>query len=135
MKTRAVAATAGTVAAVVLLAASFFGFSTACACVSSAEIVASAAGLSTTDLPAEDLTAAEVEAGLRARFVGRRPDPRAVFPSRDVGCTDDGKGSTQCYVPTHRSWLLARGWLVRLRQQPDGTIVSVDVESSRRWVL
>ncbi len=135
MKAHAVATTTGTLAAVVLLAASFFGFSTACGCVSSAEIVASAAGLSASAVPAEELSAEAVEAGLRARLLGQRPDPRALFPSRDLGCTDDGNGATQCYVPTHRSWLLARGWLVTLRQQADGTVVSVDVASSHRWVL
>ena len=104
----------------------------ACACLSSAQVVAFAAGLNVSWVEAAELSAAQVELGLQRHLVGRIPDPRELFPSKDFGCTTSARATVECFVETDQSWALAKGWLVTLERAPDGTITRALVVTTWR---
>jgi hypothetical protein len=105
----------------------------ACACLSSAQVVAMAAGLNPSWEEASEIDHKEIEVGLKQNFVGQKLDPRELFPSEHFGCTTTSSVSMECFAPTHESWALSRGWFVKLQLASDGTVVDISVTT--RWGL
>jgi len=105
---------------------------TACACLSSAQVVARSAGLTPDWEEAAELDPKIIERGLQAELVGHRPYPRQLFPSTEFGCKETTRETTECFVRTRDSWLIAKGWLVVLQHDPSGAVRNVTVSNSWR---
>ena len=103
----------------------------ACACVSSAQVVAMAAGYSPSWEEAPEIDYRKIEAGLKQRLIGQKPNSNMLFPSEQFGCNWTDSTSMNCFVPTHESWAIAKGWLVQFKIAPDGTLIDVSV--SKHW--
>ena len=131
MLRRTIAISASSVAALIGVSALLTSPS-ACSCHSPAQVVANAAGLQPSWQEAAALDPHQIEIGLKANLVGEHLDPRSLFPSKEFGCLKSDSGATECFVPTHESWLLSKGWLVRLRISPNGAVKSAQVSSTWR---
>lgn len=132
MNARASALTAFLVVASATLASAMLFSPAACACVSAAQLVASAAGISESWDDASGIAPADIEAGLRSNLVGQRPHDLSPFPSQFPGCEPAGSSKQECFVETHKSWLITRGWLITIQRKEDGTITQLSVAASWR---
>src|SRR5690606_15352595 len=102
------------------------------ACLSSAQVVAQAAGITVDWNEAAELSPSQIQAGLQQHFVGRNPDPRELLPSKAFGCTEPVSPLVECFVETNHSWLLSKGWLIKLDRAADGTVVRARVSNTWR---
>jgi len=118
--------------AAIVGASALFTSPTACACLTSAQVVAHTAGLTPDWREAAELDPKVVERGLRAALVGHQPYQHQIFPSAELGCREIASKMTECFIGTSDSWLMVKGWVIQLQHDQSGVVRNVAVSTSWR---